>query len=112
MVADRLLKIQNSLNLKGVLQRLPLYEPRIDPALLVRAAASGLDVSAIVSGLNQPLPLVRFQFLVSKTIEICQEVKSLGASLLPAIEKQDNESLSLLRAQPENNILQLAGPAN
>jgi hypothetical protein len=107
-VADRLFKIHNSLNLQGVFQQLPLYDPPIDPALLVRAAASGLDVSAIVSGLNQPLPLVRFQLLLSKATEICQEVKSLGANLLAAIEKQDNESLSLLRAQHENVILQLA----
>jgi hypothetical protein len=107
-VADRLFKIHNSLNLQGIFQRLPLYDPPIDPALLVRAAASGLDVSAVVSGLNQPLPLVRFQLLVSKATEICQEVKSLGANLLSAIEKQDNESLSLLRAKHENVILQLA----
>ena len=107
-VADRLFKIHNSLNLQGVFQQLPLFEPPIDPALLVRAAAAGLDVSAIVSGLNQPLPLVRFQLLVSKAAEICQEVKSLGANLLSAIEKQDNESISLLRAQHENTILGLA----
>lgn len=107
-VADRLFKIHNSLNLQGVFQQLPLYDPPIDPALLVRAAASGLDVSAIVSGLDQPLPLVRFQLLVAKASEICQEVKSLGANLLAAIEKQDNESLALLRAQHENTILGLA----
>jgi hypothetical protein len=107
-VADRLFKIHNSLNLQGVFQRLPLYDPPIDPALLVRAAAAGLDVSAIVSGLNQPLPLVRFQLLVSKAAEICQEVKSLGANLLSAIEKEDNESLSLLHSQHENTLLQLA----
>ena len=106
-VADRLFKIHNSLNLQGVFQRLPLYDPPIDPALLVRAAAAGLDVSSIVSGLNQPLPLIRFQLLVSKATEICQEVKSLGANLLSAIEKQDNESLSLMRAQHENIILGL-----
>jgi hypothetical protein len=107
-VADRLFKIHNSLNIQGVFQQLPLYDPPIDPALLVRAAASGLDVSAIVSGLDQPLPLVRFQLLVAKAAEICQEVKSLGANLLAAIEKQDNESLALLRAQHENTILGLA----
>lgn len=107
-VADRLFKIHNSLNLQGVFQRLPLYDPPIDPALLVRAAAAGLDVSAIVSGLNQPLPLVRFQLLISKATEICQEVKSLGANLLSAIEKQDNEAIGLLRAQHENNLLKLA----
>jgi len=107
-VADRLFKIHNSLNLQGVFQQLPLYDPPIDPALLVRAAASGLDVSSIVSGLNQPLPLVRFSLLIAKAAEICQEVKSLGANLLAALEKQDNESLALLRAQNENTILGLA----
>jgi len=107
-VADRLFKIHNSLNLQGVFQRLPLFDPPIDPALLVRAAASGLDVNAIVSGLNQPLPLVRFQFLVSKAAEICQELKSLGANLLAIMEKGDIESLALLRAQHESAILGLA----
>jgi hypothetical protein len=107
-VADRLFKIHNSLNLQGVFQQLPLFDPPIDPALLVRATAAGLDVSAVVSGLNQPLPLVRFQLFVSKASEICQEVKSLGANLLSAIEKQDNEAISLLRAQHENAILGLA----
>jgi len=107
-VADRLFKIHNSLNLQGVFQQLPLYDPPIDPALLVRAAASGLNVSSIVAGLNQPLPLVRFSLLVAKAAEICQEVKSLGANILAALEKQDNESLGLLRAQHENNLLGLA----
>ena len=68
----------------------------------------GLDVGAIVSGLNQPLPLVRFQLLVQKATEICQEVKSLGNSLLAAIEKEDNEAIVLLRAQHEKVILGLA----
>jgi hypothetical protein len=107
-VADRLFKIHNSLNLQGVFQQLPLFEPPIDPALLVRAAAAGLNVSAIVNGLNQPLPLVRFQLLVAKATEITQEVKSLGNSLLSAMEKNDNESLALLRAQHETIIMGLA----
>lgn len=106
-VADRLFKIHNSLNLQGVFQRPPLYDPPIDPALLVRATAAGLDVSSIVSGLNQPLPLVRFQFLVGKAAEVCQEVKALGAGLLAAIEKRDGESLSLLRSLHEKSILDL-----
>ncbi|HEY8023530.1 MAG TPA: insecticidal toxin protein [Burkholderiaceae bacterium] len=107
-VADRLFKIHNSLNLQGIFQALPLFDPPIDPALLVRATAAGLDVSAVVGGLNQPLPLVRFQLLVAKAAEICQEVKSLGANLLAAIEKRDNESIGLLRAQHESAILNLS----
>ncbi len=107
-VADRLFKIHNSLNIQGVFQKLPLFDPPIDPALLVRAAAEGLDVNAIVNGLNQPLPLVRFQLLVGKAGELCQEVKSLGANLLSTFEKGDNEALSLLRAQHESIVLNLA----
>ena len=71
-VADRLFKIRNSLNILGIFRQLPLFDPPIDPALLARAAAAGLDVSAIVSGLNQPLPLVRFHMLVQKATEICR----------------------------------------
>ena len=107
-VADRLFKIHNSLNIQGVFQKLPLFDPPIDPALLVRAAAEGLNVNAIVNGLNQPLPLVRFQLLISKATEICQEVKSLGASLQSALEKGDNEAFSLLRDQHESRLLNLA----
>ncbi|MFL6201534.1 MAG: insecticidal toxin protein [Thermoanaerobaculia bacterium] len=106
-VADRLFKIRNSLNIQGIFRQLPLFEPPIDPALLARAAASGLDVAAIVGGLNQPLPLVRFQLLLQKAAEICQEVKSLGNNLLAAIEKEDNEALAILRARHERVILGL-----
>lgn len=108
LVADRLFKIHNSLNIQGIFQQVPLFAPPIDPALLARAAAAGLDIAAIVSGANQPLPLVRFQFLIQKANEICQEVKSLGASLLSAIEKEDNEAVSILRAKHERIILSLA----
>jgi Tc toxin complex TcA C-terminal TcB-binding domain/Concanavalin A-like lectin/glucanases superfamily len=107
-VADRLFKIRNSLNIQGIFRQLPLFEPPIDPALLAKAAAAGLDVGAIVSGINQPLPLVRFQLLVQKAAEICQEVKSLGNNLLSAIEKEDNEALAVLRAKHERVILGLA----
>ncbi|OUL29490.1 insecticidal toxin protein [Nostoc sp. RF31YmG] len=107
-VVDRLFKIRNSLNIQGIFRQLPLFEPPIDPALLAKAAAAGLDVGTIISGINQPLPLVRFQFLVQKAAEICQEVKSLGNNLLSAIEKEDNEAFALLRAKHERVILGLA----
>lgn len=107
-VADRLFKIRNSLNLQGIFRQLPLFAPPIDPALLAKAAAAGLDISAVVAGLNAPLPIVRFQLLIQKATEICQEVKSLGNNLLSAIEKQDNESLSVLRAHHESLILSMS----
>ena len=106
-VADRLFKIRNSLNIQGIFRQLPLFEPPIDPALLAKAAAAGLDIGAVISGMNQPLPLVRFQFLVQKAAEICQEVKSLGKDLLSAIEKEDNEAIAILRARHESIMLDL-----
>ena len=106
-VADRLFKIRNSLNLQGTFRQVPLFAAPIDPALLARAAASGLDVGAIVTGLNQPLPLVRFAFLVQKAAEICQQVTSLGANLLSVMEKQDAEALAVLRSQHEQAVLKM-----
>jgi hypothetical protein len=106
-VADRLFKIRNSLNLQGVFRQLALFEPPIDPAMLARATAAGLDVAAIVNGLNQPLPLVRFQLLAQKAAEICQEVKSLGNNLLSAMEKEDGEAMTLLRAKHERAVMQM-----
>ena len=106
-VADRLFKIRNSLNIQGVFRQLALFEPPIDPAMLARAAAAGLDVGAIVNGLNQPLPLVRFQVLVQKAGEIVQEVKALGNNLLSAMEKEDGETLAVLRAKHERVVLEM-----
>ncbi|MCL6542206.1 MAG: hypothetical protein K6T87_16745 [Roseiflexus sp.] len=106
-VADRLFKIRNSLNIQGVFRQLALFEPPIDPAMLARAAAAGLDVGAIVNGLNQPLPLVRFAFLVQKAAEIAQEVKSLGNQLLSAMEKEDGEAMAILRAKHERVVTQM-----
>ncbi len=107
-VADRLFKIRNSLNIQGVFRQLALFDPPIDPALLARATAAGLDIGSVVNGLHQPLPLVRFPLLVQKATEIAGEVKSLGANLLAALEKEDGEQLALLRARHEKTVLELA----
>ncbi len=106
-VADRLFKIRNSLNFQGVFRQLALFEPPIDPGMLARAVAAGLDISSIVNGLNQPLPLVRFQLLVQKATELAQEVKSLGNSLLSAMEKEDGETIALLRAKHERVMMEM-----
>jgi Tc toxin complex TcA C-terminal TcB-binding domain len=106
-ISDRLFKIHNSLNIQGIFRRLALFEPPIDPAMLARAAAAGLDVGAIVNGLNQPLPLVRFQVLVRSALEVIQEAKNLGNSLLTAMEKEDGEAMMLLRSKHESALLKM-----
>lgn len=107
-VGDRLFKIRNSQNLQGAFRQLALFAPPIDPAMLARAVAAGVDVGAIIDGTgNDPLP-VRFQYLLQKALEMAQEVKSLGSQILAAMEKKDNETLGVIRAKHEANMLGLA----
>lgn len=107
-VADRLFKIRNSLNIEGVFRQLPLFAPPIDPGLLVKAAAAGVNVASIVNGLNISVPLVRFRVIVQKALELARDVKGLGDQILSAIEKADNEAMAILRAKHEVTILGLA----
>jgi hypothetical protein len=107
IVADRLFKIRNSENIQGVVQQLPLFDPPLDPGMLVKAAAAGLDIGSIVSGLNQPVGPVRSPLLIQKALEIAGEVRSLGNSLLSSIEKGDAEHLALLRQGHEVQLQQM-----
>lgn len=107
VVADRLFKIRNSENILGVVQQLPLFDPPLDPGMLVKAAAAGLDIGSIVSGLNQPIGPERSLFLIQKSLEIASEVKSMGSELLAALEKGDNEHLALLRQTHDVQLQEL-----
>src|SRR5262249_39324191 len=107
-VADRLFKIRHCMNIEGEVQQLPLFEPPIDPALLVKAAAAGVDISSVLNDLNAPIPPYRFTTMLQKATELSSEVRSLGASLLSALEKSDSEALALLRSANEIQTLQSA----
>ena len=93
MVEDRLFKIRHCMNIEGVERKLPLFEPPIAPALLVRAAAHGLDISAVLADLGAPLPLHRFASTLPKALEMCADLRALGAAVLQAFEKKDAEEL-------------------
>ena len=88
MVADRLYKIRHCMNIEGVVRQLALFEPPIDPAALVKAVAGGVDISSALADLNAPLPLYRFNILLQKANEVCNDVKALGSALLSALEKR------------------------
>lgn len=105
-VADRLFKIRHCMNIAGRVRQLPLFAPPIDPGLLVRASAAGLDIASIVANLYAPLPNYRFGFMLQKALEFCGEVRSLGGALLAALEKRDGEKLSLVRAEHEAGLLE------
>ncbi len=106
-VGDRLFKIRHCMNIQGVVRQLALFDPPIDPGMLVKAAAAGVNIHSIVNGLHQPIGPVRALFYVQKSLELCGEVRALGGSLLSAIEKGEGERLALLRQKQEIKIQQM-----
>ena len=107
-VADRLFKIRHCMNIEGVVRQLALFEPPIDPALLVRAAAAGIDIGSALSDVNAALPHYRFSVMSQKASELCADLKGLGSALLSALEKRDAEELALLRSTHEIKVLNAA----
>ncbi|WP_227580386.1 neuraminidase-like domain-containing protein [Cellulomonas xiejunii] len=103
-VEDRLFKLRNCMNIDGVERQVALFAPRLDPALLVRAAAAGVDLGAVLSDANAPLPHYRFTVMAQKAVDLCQEVKGLGSTLLTVLEKGDAESLALMRMEHEGDL--------
>ena len=104
-IAERLFNIRHCRNIEGVERSLALFAPPIDPGMLVRAAASGLDISSVLAGINAPTPYYRFNVLSQKAAELVQEIRSLGSSLLQTLEKKDAEAMSLLRSELEMKVL-------
>lgn len=92
------------MNLQGIVRTLPLFDPPIDPMLLVKATAAGVDISTALSDISAALPYQRFNVILRTALELCTEVRALGAAMLTAIEKRDAEGLTLLRSSNEMAI--------
>ena len=105
-VANRLFKIRHCMNIEGQVRELPLFEPPIEPALLVRAKAAGLSISEVLSDITVSLPNYRFSVMLQKANELVAEVRNLGSALLSALEKRDAEAVSNLRFGHELQLLQ------
>ena len=105
-VADRLFKIRHCMNLSGQVRQLALFAPPIDPALLVRASAAGLDIASIVSGLYASLPHYRFSFMLQKALELCGEVRSLGGACWRRWRSRTARSCRCCRSTHEVRLLE------
>lgn len=107
-VSDRLFKVRHCMNIEGVVRSLPLWEPPIDPALLVAAAAAGVSIGdALSEDARGTLPRHRFPILLERAKECAREAQALGSALLSALEKQDAEAAGRLRSRHEVALLDL-----
>ena len=107
LVERRLFDIRHCRNIEGVSRELPLFEPPIDPLLLIKAKAAGLDLDSVLASYPPPTPHYRFATMLQKANELAAEVKALGAALLAALEKKDAEELALMRSRHEIAMLKL-----
>jgi hypothetical protein len=104
-LADRLFKIRHCQNIEGVTRALALWDPPIDPEILVRAVAAGVDIGSVLADRDAPVGPYRFTVLAQKAAELCGEVRALGAALLNAMERRDGEELARLRSAHETELL-------
>lgn len=104
-IEDRLFKIRHCMNIRGVVRQLPLFEPPIDPALLVKAAAAGVDIGSVLNDMGAPKTEFRFERLMAAARDFNNDVRSLGQQLLSVLERRDGEEVAQLRANHEQQLL-------
>ena len=107
-LAERLTNLRTCGDIEGVERTLSLYGRRIDPGLLVRATAQGLDIDVLLGYLAAPLPRFRFNAMLQRAREAADRAGGFGQSLLSAIEKRESEELARLRSGHEIAMLKAA----
>lgn len=106
-VEDRLYKIRNSMNIQGQVRQLALFEPPINPLMLVRMAATSGSITSAISYGDMRVPLYRFTYIIEQAKYLANSLAQLGQSLLLAIEKKDGEDLALLHSTQQSELLNL-----
>ena len=104
-VGDRLFKLRHCQNIEGVTRQLALFDAPIDPGLLIKAQAAGVDLSSVLSDILAPLPNYRFAVLYVQALDFVNAVRAYGAQLLSALEKSDAEALAVLLATTRQQLL-------
>ncbi|MFT5171717.1 MAG: hypothetical protein ACI9BD_001495, partial [Candidatus Marinamargulisbacteria bacterium] len=104
-VDDRLSKIRHCMNIEGVKRSLALFQPPIDPGMLVKARASGVDLGSALAEISAAVPHYQFQPLLQKAVAFCTDVQILGSSLMQALEKKDSEAMALLQSDNQDALL-------
>lgn len=106
-IKQALHNIRYGLNIDGIRQQLPLFQPPLNPMDLVQQINSGAILSLALADLKTQIPYYRFEVIIQKAKALTQTVVQFGQSLLSALEKRDNEQLLLLNHVNQQNILSL-----
>jgi hypothetical protein len=104
-VADRLFKLRHCQNIAGVTRQLALFDAPIDPGLLIRAQAAGVDIGSVLSDVTAPLPNYRFTALYPQALDFVNAVRAYGSLFLSALEKSDSAALAILQQTTAQQLL-------
>ncbi|KAF5576786.1 toxin subunit [Fusarium pseudoanthophilum] len=102
LVNDRLYKARNNMDINGRPLLYAMNEASIDPGQIGRALqGGGGGVTSLLNEIDGPMPNQRFQYLISKALDICTSLQSMGDQFLQAKEKKDSEALQILKAKQD-----------
>jgi hypothetical protein len=102
---EREFNLRNSRTIDGVERELSLFAPPLSVEALIQAAASGLSVSAILSGLSAPRPPYRFRVMLRNAIELADVAAAFSQKLEQVLTARDGEGLQRLKADHEGQLL-------
>lgn len=104
----RLAQIRCCKNIDGVTRTLQLKADLIDPAALVAATASGLDMDEVMALLGKSALPYNFQFLLAKAQDFTAELKAISAQTLAAIKERSTEELQQIQATHGVNLQKMS----
>jgi len=104
VIEQRLFNLNHCRDINGDLRQIPLFQPPIDPWLLVRARAAGLDLSSVLSYRADTMGY-RWQFLYQKAIDYAEFAARMSDKVLTAYEKRDSSELTNLREEHQQQML-------
>lgn len=108
LINDRLFKIRNCQDINGVTRTLSLFEPLLDPGIIAQALLRGMSLTALLNDSIGPMPNFRFAALLGKALEMCAELKQLGALFLAIRQTKDAEALAALQSKQESLMQSMA----
>lgn len=104
-ISSNLLKIKTNRNFAGIQRTLMPYATPLDPAKLVKAAASGgIDFDQFIPSV--PPPVYRYSFLVERSKYLVSIAQQYQSSMLTSLEKADQENYSYMKAKQDVKLEQ------
>lgn len=105
LLDQRMFNLMNCRDIDGEIRALPLYQPRIDPFLLIKADMSGLNLRDLLSQEISNSGL-KFSSQVPLVSELINVASGLNSELHSAIQQKESKSLESLREKHQNAVLE------